>query len=154
MIKPTKNQKIVIGMFIVAFVLVALIPMRLTVTVTNSVKHRVFWSYPPDPQKIVHGQYVRASAHLDMPQVSCDPCSIVKKVGCRAGDHLSSQSGQFFCNTVPICRALPGNEPFEFNGTVPEGKVFLIGDSLDSYDSRYFGFIDEGAIDAILRPLI
>jgi hypothetical protein len=128
--------------------------MRLTVTVTDSVKHRVFWSYPYDPQKIVQGQYVRANTHLDLPQVSCDPCSIVKKVGCRAGDLLSSRGGQFFCNAVPICKALPGNEPFEFNGSVPEGKVFLIGDSPNSYDSRYFGFVDEGAIDAILRPLI
>lgn len=154
MIKANKNQKIMIGMFIGGFILVALIPMRLTVVVTNSVKYRVFWSYSPDPLKYVHGQYVRANTHKNLPGVSCDPCSIVKKVGCQAGDHLSCQEGQFFCNTVPICKALPGIKPFEFNGTVPEGKVFLIGDSLDSYDSRYFGFIEEGAIDAILSPIL
>jgi conjugal transfer pilin signal peptidase TrbI len=150
MIKANKNQKIIIGMLI----LNALISSRITVNYTKSLKHRVFWNSPYDPTKIVHGQYVRFNTSMDLPQASCDPCIIVKKVGCRAGDNLRSEGGGFYCNSAQICKALPGKETFEFNGMVPEGKVFLIGDSLDSYDSRYFGFVDEGDINAILRPLM
>ncbi|HUN54934.1 MAG TPA: S26 family signal peptidase [Smithella sp.] len=43
---------------------------------------------------------------------------------------------------------------FEFSGKIPEGNMFLIGDHVDSYDSRYFGFIKTKDIIATLHPLL
>ena len=131
----------------------AKIPQRLTITKTKSVKHRIFWSVKPDLKKLAYGKYIRAMVHLDLPKFKCDPCSIVKKVGCKAGDHLEEQGGGFRCNGTTICHVKEGKDPFKFNGVIPDGSVFLIGDSLDSYDSRYFGFIDEEDIDAFLIPI-
>ena len=154
MTQENKKRLIIAGLCLLVGFLAGQVPARITINKTGSVKHHVFWSLKPDPAKFWHGQYVRANTFLELPGYDCDPCSIVKKVGCRAGDHLDVQDGRFFCNTRPICEVMAGHEPFDFSGTVPEGKIFLIGDSPNSYDSRYFGFIEEEAIDAILRPIL
>ena len=43
---------------------------------------------------------------------------------------------------------------FKYAGTVPEGKMFLTGSHKDSYDSRYFGFIDGKDILYVAYPII
>jgi type IV secretory pathway protease TraF len=54
-----------------------------------------------------------------------------------------------YCDEVFLGIALRGVvsrerevKQFVFNGAVPEGKIFIVGDSADSYDSRYFGFVN------------
>jgi type IV secretory pathway protease TraF len=57
------------------------------------------------------------------------------------------------CNGLEIGKVKPGKKPFSYNGKIPNRSVFAIGDNIESYDSRYFGFIDVGAIDAFLYPI-
>jgi conjugal transfer pilin signal peptidase TrbI len=154
MTQENKKRLIIAGLCLLAGYFTAKIVERITITGNHSVKYTLFWHSAPDVAKIVHGQYVRLKAPVALPGYNCKPCNITKKVGCRAGDHLVNKGGRFFCNDKLICKALTGHEPFDFSGTIPDGKVFLIGDSQDSYDSRYFGFIEEGDIDAILRPIL
>jgi len=41
-----------------------------------------------------------------------------------------------------------------FNGKVPEGTLFVSGQHRDSFDSRYWGFLDRKKVEAIAHPLL
>ena len=127
------------------------IPQRLTITKTDSVKYHLFWEID---RKALHiGDYVRLP--LFDPGVGCNPCSIVKRIGCLPGDRLVKEEMNFYCNGSFLGQCMTGKNiaSFQFNGKVPMGKVFLVGDRDDSYDSRYFGFKSINDIETVLHPL-
>ncbi|WP_303745465.1 S26 family signal peptidase [Enterobacter hormaechei] len=72
---------------------------------------------------------------------------LVKRVGCMPGQYLSKLGYQFFCDGDEIARAMLTDSEgvklpvFTFSGPVPAGKAFVVGDTINSYDSRYWGFI-------------
>ena len=127
------------------------IPGHLTITKTNSVEHNLFWEINrKTPQK---GDYVRLP--LFEPKVGCEPCSIVKRIGCLPGELLVNKGPKYYCNNEYLGQCETGNniEPFKFSGTVPPGMVFLVGDRDKSYDSRYFGFKQITDIETVLHPI-
>ena len=85
--------------------------------------------------------------------------SQIKKIGCAAGEELKNIGNEFYCKNKLIAKAkeysLGGErlKKFEFSGKIPKGNMFLVGDHLDSYDSRYFGFIKAKDIIATVYPL-
>lgn len=72
----------------------------------------------------------------------------VKKVACVSGETLSRSGRDFYCNGVFLGTAKQwdkqGNPAglFGYEGVIPEGKYFAMGEHKDSYDSRYWGFAD------------
>lgn len=72
----------------------------------------------------------------------------VKKVACVSGETLSRSGRDFYCNGVFLGTAKQwdkhGNPAglFGYEGVIPEGKYFAVGEHKDSYDSRYWGFAD------------
>ena len=72
----------------------------------------------------------------------------VKRVGCVSGEQLTHSGRDFYCNGEFLARAKEwdrkGNPAalFDFNGIIPDGKYFALGEHVDSYDSRYWGFVD------------
>jgi len=77
-----------------------------------------------------------------------------KQVFCRPGDSLEVTRFQAICNGKRS-RIVQGTDssgepvtPFRYEGTIPPGKFFVIGEHPKSYDSRYWGFIDRGQIIA------
>ncbi|EHD0299423.1 type IV secretory pathway protease TraF [Salmonella enterica subsp. enterica serovar Enteritidis] len=84
---------------------------------------------------------------------------LVKRLGCIAGQYLSRQGNQFYCDGEQIAQVMlrdtNGNTlpVFSYTGVVPEGKAFAVGDTVNSYDSRYWGFISLADTEKLI-PLI
>jgi len=80
----------------------------------------------------------------------------VKKVVCLPGDKLevNPETREFFCNEKFIGKALAisckGYKAplFVWNGSVPNGHYFVMGETKCSYDSRYWGFVKKDQIKA------
>ncbi len=68
--------------------------------------------------------------------------------------------GDYFCGKEYLGRAKDRTfegaqlSRFEYVGVVPQGKIFVVGDSKDSFDSRYWGFLDKDKIIAKAYPIL
>jgi len=137
-----------------------LIPYKISVTLTPSLKHRVYWLIR-NPDKVVRGDYVlfrhkELSARMGMKKSE----DVMKILGCNEGDLLTVDAEKkFYCNGEYLVRAkdisLKGEQlqHFVFNGTIPKGVMFVMGQHKDSFDSRYFGFVDKSRILAKAYPI-
>ena len=146
-----------------AFLLVgSWLPGRITVATSGSLDHRVFFLLPA-PAKVELGYYlVFRRQHLSQVQqgLRADHDQMIKKVGCLPGEQLTmDEANYFFCNGRLLGQALEADSKgrplplFSFNGTVPAGKLFMIGTHPRSYDSKYYGFIDVHEISHQALPL-
>lgn len=137
-----------------------LIPYKISVTLTPSLKHRVYWLIR-NPDKVMRGDYVlfrhkELSARMGMKKSE----DVMKILGCNEGDLLTVDAEKkFYCNGEYLVRAkdisLKGEplQHFVFNGTIPKGVMFVMGQHKDSFDSRYFGFVDKSRILAKAYPI-
>lgn len=129
-------------------------PVHWAVAMHHSIKYNLVW-WIADNDAWRDAEYVLLRWRGDDPQNQgiTDGMSLVKRVGCKPGSILSTRNAMVYCDGVFLGIALRGVvsraqevKQFVFNGTVPEGKLFLVGDSADSYDSRYFGFVDTNQV--------
>ena len=150
----------------------AAIPNYFAVTTTPSLNKRIFFIIKSKQiEKLKKGDYVMFSllkSRLERPLPSKLVTMIkdegedsqIKRIGCIAGEELKNIGNEFYCKNKLIAKAkeysLGGErlKKFEFSGKIPEGNMFLVGDHVDSYDSRYFGFIKAKDIIATLYPLL
>jgi len=85
----------------------------------------------------------------------------IKEVICREGERLTVDRVQrnFYCDGryVATAKVVSIKEKplplFVHNGAIPKGMLFVTGAHRDSFDSRYWGFLEEKTIEAIARPL-
>lgn len=84
----------------------------------------------------------------------------IKRVGCVPGEKIVlTENYDFYCNDRYLGRALQEDskgrklEITDFRGLLPEGKYFMVGDILKSWDSKYFGPIDESQFYAAATPI-
>lgn len=78
----------------------------------------------------------------------------VKKVSCLPGEYLiySMEDNTFYCNGIPVGSPKPYSKtgkplrPFYYAGRIPEGHLFVTGETYHSYDSKYWGFVKESWI--------
>jgi conjugal transfer pilin signal peptidase TrbI len=161
--------------FIVIILIViagAAIPNYFAVTTTPSLNKRIFFIIKSKQiEKLKTGDYVMFSLLKSKPESDLPPKLVrmikddgedseIKKIGCAAGEELKNIGNEFYCKNKLIAKAkeysLGGErlKKFEFSGKIPKGNMFLVGDHVDSYDSRYFGFIKAKDIIATLYPLL
>ena len=161
-------SKTIWGVLIVLVLLIGmLIPSRICITLTQSLNKRVFWMNH-NVKNIQRNDYVLFSLDTGRlsPEVSIpdevrrgDKVRAMKRVACVSGDLLKVEGQDYYCNNTFIGRSkllsIKGEKliPFIYNGIVPEGLVFLTGDHPDSYDSRYYGFIDRMTFQAHAWPI-
>ncbi len=131
------------------------LPGHLSVTLTPSLGYRVFFLARPTTANFREGDYLLF--HKQLPLAPTD--RLLKKVGCAAGHNLTVSNGDYFCEADYLGHALPQDTKgtalprFIFNGSVPAGRLFMVGTHPRSYDSRYFGFIHVGDVDKKAYPL-
>lgn len=116
---------------------------HLNITTSESLEDRFYWMVEGAPQK---GDFVMFE--LSHPLIGDHPTRLTKKLICWEGDLLEVKGRDYFCNGEFIGSAKEKSRKgavlpqFTFNGTIPEGKAFASGQHKDSFDSRYWGFID------------
>jgi len=76
--------------------------------------------------------------------------NFIKKIVCQEGDILTEDKyHQFKCNNHILGTAMSTDskgrkvQAFQFNGKIPTNKYFVMGSAYNSYDSRYWGFVDK-----------
>ncbi|MBU0767581.1 MAG: S26 family signal peptidase [Proteobacteria bacterium] len=136
-------------------------PKNILISHTNSVGHRLFYyKGHVDPKKLKEGDYAVFS--IDTSYIpNCHPCQVIKRISCVEGEHLyCNAAGAYYCGNrflgLAKTKSKKGDpvQPFVFNGVVPINKIFATGGHKDSYDSRYFGFVERSKITGLAIPLI
>lgn len=158
------------GFVVLAVVLMVVagsyLPGKISVTMTDSVKHRIFW-IDSRLDRLAVGSYVVFGLDVSLFRDMTLPDQVVrgekvvaiKRIGCEPGQVLQVRDRVAHCEdsliSVAKTHSLEGEplEAFEYSGVIPDGFVYLVGDSQDSYDSRYFGLISRGEIMAWARPI-
>lgn len=154
----------------VTFAALAVLSSRLAVTLTPSMEHRVwFLTRVASPAEIRKGDAVmflfrdphgfvggaKEGGEGKAPAAQ----KAIKRVACAPGDLLQEDGRDFRCGGWFIGRARELSHDgrpaplFRFSGVIPEGKYFVMGDGADSYDSRYFGFVEAKDVLALARPV-
>lgn len=118
---------------------------------------------PGVPDTLRNGEYVRMVwAGVDPNGIAKlkEGTAIVKKVGCLPGQHLRVTVKQADCDGVTIGhirhKTMEGKPitPALYDGVIPAGKVFLLGEHYYSYDSRYFGLVDYARLTGRVTTVI
>lgn len=152
----TKRIAILIGGLLAVYY----VGSHVGVVFTDSVKATVVWRTTGIPQKGDYAMYtldVRPYKYLKSDLVKGDSIIVTKRVVCTAGDTLIEKDRHFLCNGEHVAVAKTTSTqgkpltPFAWNGPIPAGKVFLLGEHLDSFDSRYWGFADQSATQRAVR---
>jgi type IV secretory pathway protease TraF len=146
-----KAALLIASFFIIEVIVIVALSGRIAITVTPSVPSRVFYLGEPKVQKdgyiyfMINDSYLHAKA--------------VKRIACVSGEDLRVEGRDYFCGSRHLGTAKEFTKKgrrlnqFIYNGKVPEGKYFVAGSHKDSYDSRYWGFLDEKAIINSAYPI-
>lgn len=160
----TSKSKINVVVFFTILLLFGLwVPSRFSFTRTESLSHRLFYLTGKNEVYLPRGAYVLFE--MNNPTImklveKTKTDKIIKKVVCTEGSTLKVADRDFFCDGQYIGTAIeymPGSvnvSHFNYNGAIPEGSVFVMGNSPDSYDSRYFGFVEKKAVIARAYPIL
>ncbi len=80
----------------------------------------------------------------------------IKYAECLPGDTLNVKGLKYYCNGKYFATAKTTDSKgipvkhFVYNGIIPKGKVFMYAPHPRSYDSRYWGFLDENDIKGVV----
>jgi len=161
--KPTgkKLQWICVAIAVIAGLVGSQLPGRLFISLTPSIKYRLLW-LTSDVKNIDTGDYVvflldkKRLQGLPLPTELAEDedgiISAVKRIGCDEGEVLNRKGDNgrnFFCgerflgNAKRLTRKGASLEPARIQGVIPPGMAFMVGDNMDSFDSRYFGLVDK-----------
>jgi len=112
------------------------------------------------PQTLIPGEYVMLSwkgvDHNGIEKLR-QGLSLIKQIVCLPGQHLRVTVTRADCdgNHVGHIRnkTIDGKTitPALFDGLIPPGQVFLMGEHYYSYDSRYFGLVPQEWIQGVIR---
>ena len=117
---------------------------------------------PGIPEQLRVGDYVLITwKGIDPNGVSRlqEGTALVKKVGCLPGQHLKVTMTQADCDGVKIGHIRHESidhrpiSPALYDGVIPAGKVFLLGEHYYSYDSRYFGLVNYSRLTGLVTAI-
>jgi len=136
------------------------LPARLIRTTTVSLDTIVFWKTTLTPDKFVADAYLAYEHAAPSWHKDKEGQLFLKRVGCVPGETIKrTEAFDFYCNDRYLGRAITkdskGNplEITSFEGVLPEGKYFMVGDIAKSWDSKYYGPIDQSKFRVAAIPL-
>jgi len=155
-----KPSPLRLTVFLAALLLAgAWIPERITVTITPSLKNRIYLlDRAPSFNQMENGAFVLFelnSKYLEGAKTN----KVLKQVACSEGDTLSVREKYYYCNETYLGQAkdysLKGEtlQNFKFEGQIPKDSLFVFSNHIDSFDSRYFGFVRKENVIAIAHPI-
>jgi signal peptidase I len=145
----SKCNKISLAIFIAVFLLLTILAVQKRYKIVFQTDYSVNFSYGYMDQKDripIKGEYY--GFIFKAGKNNKYGMRFVKKVTCVSGERLTHLGRDFYCNGHFLGRAKvwdkSGNPAglFDFNGIIPDRKFFAMGEHQDSYDSRYWGFVD------------
>ncbi len=134
-----------LGTLIVLVALVWWTMDHLVVVRGESIRYRLALIVGGEAHK---GDYVNLRVAHPIISATGEEVLLTKLVACVAGETLRFDGTQFWCGDVllgaVIAKTWDGKPltPFVWNGPIPEGKAFVMGEHPRSFDSRYFGLVE------------
>jgi hypothetical protein len=129
---------------------------HIEIVVSPSVKYRVYLKNSGEFKKDGYARFSIENSFLPD-----GATTITKRFGCMPGDTLETKERSHYCNGIYMDtakeKAITGEDlpVFVFNGAIPEGSAYMSGSHADSFDSRYWGFLDMSRKDIIpMKPLL
>jgi conjugal transfer pilin signal peptidase TrbI len=149
--KPQKIMKRLHASLALAILLIFWLTNGLVVVLTPSIVPTLLWKLEGTPAK---DEFVNFD--FQHPLLGDKPLSMTKQIGCYQGELLTRKADvHFYCAGrylgVAKTTSVDGRQMPLFNwdgGVVPAGQVFVVGSHVDSFDSRYWGFV---ALDDLQR---
>jgi len=164
--KPISKLKASLLVLMISFV-VFQITTHLTIVFTESINATLLWEVDSQPQFGDYGNYPLDTIHLSAKSTlnnitenktkNADYIVVTKKVACVSGQTLWSDGLAYYCDGVQLGFAKTTTRkgevlnPFQYNGIIPDGKLFLLGEHKDSFDSRYWGFADASLVKKAIK---
>ncbi len=71
----------------------------------------------------------------------------VKRLGCMEGEYLQNRGRDYYCDGEYLGTAKEFSktgralQAFEYDGIIPKDRYFAIGETKDSFDSKFWGFV-------------
>ena len=138
------------------------IPQFLTFSASPSLRHHLFLMTPswcrPEPSAIQTGSLVRFPRQDEV--TGGRKVYLLKRVGCLSKQSLKVSGKNYYCDGAYLGKAKEHDKKgrmvrnFEWDGPVPDGQFFAIADHKDSYDSRYYGFVELSKVENRAWPLL
>lgn len=144
--RSVKSLVIVCVVFLVSLIVTRLVFSQLNINATDSMGYIIGWideSTSPKLGDVVVFEF----SHEYLEEYAPGIKHLTKRIKCDQGSFLENRGREFWCDGEYIGKAkeksLKGEDLplFEFEGIIPSGKTFVLGDHKDSFDSRYWGFI-------------
>ena len=157
--KKTNLFSKIIFICIVSFTIMYFFYYKILVSNTNSLTNSVFLLTPKKDYK--NGDIVTFNYQFENYFKYKKGDKFTKIISCSSGQKLKRVDLNFFCDDKFIGSAIKidgkGQKLKSFEITeeiIPTKKYFLMGTNPKSYDSRYYGYIDEKDIIGVTYGLI
>lgn len=126
---------------------------------TRCLPWRVYFIDYEIPRDFQRGMYVAFRPDLDQMGLRFSGQTIGKMVGAVAGDRVEIKDDVAYVNGEFVGRLdlleKLGAQPRQYDREliVPQGKLFMVGTEPRSFDSRYWGFLDQSRVTGVVKPL-
>jgi len=149
-----KKVAVLVVVFLASYSVFYALGSRLVWAASESVEPTVFWKTNQKP--VVH-EYVWFPCNhpkLTRPIKSC-----IKVLRCNEGQLLKTVEAKYWCDDEVLGEARITDmkgfplKQYRFSGSIPDGKAFVMGESHNSFDSRYLGLIETSKMTR-LSPIL
>jgi len=165
----SRTKKIRLIVFLAALIFAGgELSSHLAFSLSTSDNYRLFYKISFNRNdKVIQGKFYlfkpKLNNFLKRAKKAYKTIILIKKASCIYPSVLTVKGYNFFCDgkLIAVAKKTYYNKynkivplsHFVYNGQIPKGKIFFTGSNKNSYDSRYFGFVDKNRILYTARGL-